>query len=141
MSHENLHNSPLNSASLSSGSPQVSDQVDTQGVDLSKNLGDMRLDELHHVAVQVRDVRRAVAWYRERFRFTVEWLDDTWALLRFANTSLALVVPGEHPPHLAFTMEDAESLGELSPHRDGTRSIYIEDSEGNVVECMDPKSL
>ena len=100
-----------------------------------------RLDELHHVAVQVQDVRRAVAWYQERFRCQISWLDDTWALLRFANTSLALVVPGEHPPHLAFTMEEAESLGELSPHRDGTRSIYIEDSEGNVVECMDPKSL
>ena len=100
-----------------------------------------KLDELHHVAVQVQDVRRAVAWYQERFRCQISWLDDTWALLRFANTSLALVVPGEHPPHLAFTMEEAESLGELSPHRDGTRSIYIEDSEGNVVECMDPKSL
>lgn len=63
------------------------------------------------------------------------------ALLRFANTSLALVIPGEHPPHLAFTMDGAERFGELSPHRDGTRSIYIHDSEGNVVECMDPESI
>ena len=99
------------------------------------------LDELHHVAIQVESVERAVKWYQEMFRCQIEWQDDTWALLKFANTSLALVVPGEHPPHLAFTMDKAEEFGSLQPHRDGTRSLYLEDSEGNVIECMDPTSL
>lgn len=101
----------------------------------------LTLDELHHVAIQVQDISRAVSWYQERFRCQVTWQDDTWALLKFANTSLALVVPGEHPPHLAFTMEGVEQLGTLKPHRDGTRSLYLHDSEGNVVECMDPESV
>lgn len=99
------------------------------------------LDELHHVAIQVEDVARAVHWYQSKFRCQVSWQDETWALLQFANTSLALVIPGEHPPHLAFTMDNADRLGPLVTHRDQTRSLYIKDSEGNVVECMDPSSL
>jgi catechol 2,3-dioxygenase-like lactoylglutathione lyase family enzyme len=99
------------------------------------------LDSLHHVALQVSDVGRAVAWYQARFKCEVAWRDETWALLRFANTSLALVVPGQHPPHVALSVEGAERYGELTPHRDGTRSVYVKDSEGNVVELMDPESL
>lgn len=99
------------------------------------------LDRLHHVAIQVEDVARAVRWYQEMFKCEVTWQDETWALINFSNASLALVIPGEHPPHLAFTMEEAEIHGELKTHRDGTRSVYIEDSEGNVVECMDAKSV
>jgi len=99
------------------------------------------LDELHHVAIQVQDIKRAVSWYLEHFRCEVSWQDETWALLRFANTSLALVMPAEHPPHLAFSMENLGHLGELHSHRDGIRSLYIQDSEGNVVECLDAQSL
>ena len=87
------------------------------------------------------DVTRAVRWYQKMFACEVKWQDETWALLQFANTSLALVVPGEHPPHLAFTMEEVEEQGELKTHRDGTRSVYISDSEGNVIECMDAASV
>ena len=99
------------------------------------------LDTLHHVAIQVSDVKRAVEWYQAQLRCEVSWQDETWALLTFANTSLALVSPGQHPPHVAFTVLDAERFGPLTPHRDGSRSIYIQDSEGNVVECLDPSSL
>ena len=99
------------------------------------------LDEIHHIAIQVQDIKRAVSWYLEHFRCEVSWRDETWALLRFANTSLALVLPAEHPPHVAFTMEDVHGLGELNSHRDGTRFIYIRDSEGNALECLDSKSL
>ena len=99
------------------------------------------LDQIHHVAIQVHDIERAIKWYKQYFKFEITWQDETWALLKFANTSLALVIPGQHPPHLAFSMEGAESLGPLIPHRDGTRSIYINDSEGNVVECLDDQSL
>jgi len=94
------------------------------------------LDALHHVAVQVQDLDRALDWYRQRFRLEVIYRDPTWALLRLANTHLALVIPAEHPPHLALSHPDAARFGTLTSHRDGTRSVYIEDSEGNTVEIM-----
>ena len=107
---------------------------------LTSNLS-TQLDYLHHVAIQVGDVERAIAWYTKHFKCKITYQDHTWALLQFANTSLALVVPSEHPPHLAFTMDKAQEFGTLVTHRDGTRSVYIEDSESNVVECIDAQSL
>lgn len=99
------------------------------------------LDLLHHVALQVDDLDRAVQWYQSQFRCEVSWHDQTWALIRFANTSLALVLPSQHPPHIAFSVAKPERFGTLTPHRDGSRSVYVQDSEGNVVECLDPHSL
>jgi catechol 2,3-dioxygenase-like lactoylglutathione lyase family enzyme len=96
----------------------------------------MTLDTLHHVAVQVTDIAAAVAWYRARFNCEVAYQDDTWALLRFANASLALVVPGQHPPHVAIVRDDAAAFGPLKPHRDGTASIYLPDPDGNQVEVL-----
>lgn len=97
-----------------------------------------QLDSLDHVAVPVEDVAQAVAWYQRSFRCEVDYQDPTWALLRFANTRLALVLPEKHPPHIAFVNPKAEEFGELKTHRDGTRSTYIEDSSGNSVEVMAP---
>lgn len=99
------------------------------------------LDTLHHVAIQVQDIAESVRWYRETFRCEIAYQDETWALLKFSNTSLALVIPNQHPPHVGFTCPEASSFGELKTHRDGTRSIYISDPSGNAVELMDPESL
>lgn len=95
------------------------------------------MDALHHVAIAVHDVGVAVSWYRERFDCAVSYQDPTWALLRFENISLALVIPGQHPPHIAFTHPEAGRFGPLTAHRDGTRSIYIADPAGNAVEVLD----
>ena len=94
------------------------------------------LDAVHHVAISVQDIARSVQWYTETFHCSVSYQDDTWALLEFANIKLALVIPSQHPPHLAFVSEEAERFGELKPHRDGTRSIYIADPSGNPVEIL-----
>ena len=99
------------------------------------------LDSLHHIAISVDDVSKAVDWYRQTFRCEVEYQDETWAMLKFANASLALVIPGQHPPHLGFATPRAASHGELKTHRDGTRSVYISDSAGNAVELLDPDSV
>jgi catechol-2,3-dioxygenase len=99
------------------------------------------LDSLHHVAISVKDIAAAVDWYRSTFRCEIVYQDATWAFLKFANLHLALVLPGQHPPHLAFVTPAAASFGELKPHRDGTRSIYISDVSGNAVELMDPDSM
>lgn len=95
------------------------------------------LDRIDHLAIPVEDIGRAVNWYRSRFATRVLYQDQTWALLEFANVRLALVLPEQHPPHIALRRADAASFGPLTRHRDGTRSIYIRDSEGNSVEIMD----
>jgi len=100
-------------------------------------LSDTRqLDTIHHVAIQVNDIDRAVSWYQSTFTTSVHYQDDSWALLKFRNIFLALVKPGQHPAHIAIEHERAEAFGALTQHRDGTQSIYIEDSEGNSVELM-----
>lgn len=99
------------------------------------------LDALHHVAVPAEDIARAVDWYRAHFRCEVEYQDDTWALLGFANVKLALVLPEQHPPHVAFVHPHPERYGQVNLHRDGTRSSYARDSEGNVVEMLADENL
>jgi len=97
-----------------------------------------QLDSLHHVAIQVKDIARALKWYSDNFNTETVYLDDTWAMLRFENMYLALVLPSQHPPHIAIEHEGAEAHGKLVRHRDGTESIYINDSEGNTLELMKP---
>lgn len=95
-----------------------------------------RLDEIHHVAVQVDDIDEAIRWYQDHMRCEVEYRDETWGLLRLANLKLALVVKDQHPPHLAVAVEDADRYGRLVMHRDGTASCYISDPSGNVLEML-----
>lgn len=99
------------------------------------------LDHIHHVAISVNDIAKAVQWYVDEFRCEVSYQDETWALLRFANMQLALVIPEQHPPHLALTHPDAQRYGQLVTHRDGTRSCYITDPAGNAVEVLDAASV
>lgn len=99
---------------------------------------DKKLDALHHVAIQVEDIARALKWYSENFNTETVYLDETWAMLRFENIYLALVIPEQHPPHIAIEHEGAETYGPLVKHRDGTESVYINDSEGNQLEMMKP---
>jgi catechol 2,3-dioxygenase-like lactoylglutathione lyase family enzyme len=94
------------------------------------------LDRIEHVAISVRDIASAVAWYTATFRCTVSYQDATWALLTFENIQLALVIPEQHPPHIAFTSPSAETFGKLTTHRDGTRSTYVKDPAGNSVEIV-----
>ena len=94
------------------------------------------LDRVHHIAISVTDVPAAVAWYTGAFRCTVAHQDPTWALLDFENIQLALVIPDQHPPHIAFSTPDASRFGELKTHRDGTRSTYVRDPSANSIEIM-----
>jgi catechol 2,3-dioxygenase-like lactoylglutathione lyase family enzyme len=97
-----------------------------------------QLDSLHHVAIVVQNVADSVQWYRSRFRCEVTYEDGSWALLRFANSSLALVTEGDHPAHIGFVAPAALNAGPLKTHRDGTRSVYVADPSGNAVELLDP---
>lgn len=95
------------------------------------------MDRIDHVAIETQDIARAVAWYRQRFDCAIRYQDETWALLQFANTSLALVTPGQHPPHISILVPDADAHGIASLHRDGTRSVYLRDPDGNAVEMLE----
>lgn len=94
------------------------------------------LDSLHHIAISVKDIADAVNWYTQHFRCKVRYQDATWAMLEFGNIQLALVIPEQHPPHVAFVHPEAEKFGPLKTHRDGTRSTYVTDPAGNAVEVM-----
>jgi catechol 2,3-dioxygenase-like lactoylglutathione lyase family enzyme len=95
-----------------------------------------KLDSMDHIAIEVNDVKAAVAWYAARFQCRINYQDDTWALLLFANIRLALVTQGQHRPHIGFKRPDAEKFGPLKTHRDGERYVYLEDPAGNVVEFL-----
>lgn len=94
------------------------------------------LDAIDHIAISVTNLKETVDWYKENFKCQVDYQDDTWAFLRFGNIKLAFVIPEQHPPHIAFVSEKAESFGPLKTHRDGTRSIYIKDPSTNTIEIM-----
>jgi len=97
------------------------------------------LDKIHHVAIPVKNITRALEWYEERFKFEIEYRDQTWALLQFQNIKVAFVLAEDHPPHIAFETDHVEFYGRPRLHRDGTRSVYITDSEDNTVEFLNAK--
>ena len=99
---------------------------------------DKTLDTMDHVAIAVREVQPTLDWYCRHFQCEVLYQDQTWALLQFANIKLALVVPDQHPAHLGFFRPDAASFGKLTPHRDGSQSVYVSDPAGNSVELLTP---
>ncbi len=94
------------------------------------------LDPIDHIAIVVTDLKKTVDWYLQTFKCEVEYQDETWAFLRFGNIKLAFVLPEQHPAHIALVSAQAESFGELKTHRDGTRSVYVDDPSGNKLEIM-----
>ncbi len=94
------------------------------------------MDKIHHLAIQVEDIGKSVDWYKKNFDIQVSYQDETWAMIDFENTSLALVIPEQHPFHFAVESDGASSYGELTKHRDGTASVYIKDIDGNNIEMI-----
>jgi hypothetical protein len=93
------------------------------------------LDVLHHTAIRVKNVKESVEWYTGRFRCKVEYQDDTWAMLEFANVRLAFVLAEQHPPHIAI-LGDPAAHGQAKTHRDKTSSVYLKDPNNNNVEIL-----
>ena len=99
-------------------------------------MGNKVIDKIHHVAIEVQSIQDSVDWYKSNSRCEISHQDDTWALLKYDNISLALVLPKTHPPHIAFERKNAEKYGKLKRHRDGTSSVYIKDPSNNSVEML-----
>ena len=68
---------------------------------MNNNL-DTNLDTLDHVALVVDNIEETVNWYIAKFNCQVTYQDSTWAMLKFANMSLAFVIPQEHPAHISI---------------------------------------
>ncbi|HVF84997.1 MAG TPA: VOC family protein [Abditibacteriaceae bacterium] len=99
--------------------------------------------EMDHVAVSSQDITRDVLWYVEQFGAEVLYQDATWAFLRLGQGKLALVTPTQHPPHVALRVDEAtleifasRAGKSVDVHRDGTKGIYVDDLQGNVMELI-----
>ena len=103
---------------------------------------------LHHVAIRVKDMDRAVSYYMS-LGFHCEWESDDWS---YFEEGIALLGPGYNraEPHFSLFLESHDELKkkwkELMDkgysccrphrHRDGTVSFYTTDPEGNQLEFI-----
>lgn len=116
-----------------------------------------RVRGLRHVALRVRDVGAAVAFYRDAFRMGVVWEPDPENVYLSSGTdNLALHLDPEATgggalDHLGFLVGSAEDVtraaAELGArgvvvahpprtHRDGSVSCYVRDPDGNLVQIL-----
>ena len=93
-----------------------------------------------HIAIESDNIEKSTKWYQNHFNCEVKHQDDTWALLKFSNISIALVTPGEHPPHFAVVDSSVINNPNSKVHRDGIHYIYEEDPDSNCIEKIDRPS-
>ena len=94
---------------------------------------------LDHIAIVVKNIEKSVLWYLENFNAKIKYQDETWAMLEVCNTSVALTLINQHPPHIAFKIDNESLFPEgldIKMHRDGTKYVYQKDIDGNVIELI-----
>ena len=100
----------------------------------------MELSYIDHVAIESKNIKKSVNWYMETFDCDLKYQDDSWALLGFKNLALALVTPGQHPPHFAVVDTSVGNFKVAKVHRDGVRYVYNTDPDKNVIELINRKT-
>jgi catechol 2,3-dioxygenase-like lactoylglutathione lyase family enzyme len=100
----------------------------------------MELSYIDHIAIESKNINESVNWYMETFDCDLKYQDDSWALLGFENLALALVTPGQHPPHFAVVDESIGNFKVAQAHRDGVRYVYNTDPDKNVIELINRKT-
>ena len=91
------------------------------------------MKKIDHIAIVVNDIKESVAYYVDNYDCMILHCDESWGYLQFDNIKLALVLKDEHPPHIAFEVDEVEG----KTHRDGSVSKYIEDPSGNKIELIE----
>lgn len=115
---------------------------------------------LHHVALYVKNFEACEHFYTELFGMKIVWRPDNDNLyLSSGNDNLALhraakdtqFAKQQHLDHIGFFLSEREEVDrwhnylvahqiviKAAPkdHRDGTRSFYCEDPDGNVVQVI-----
>ena len=94
------------------------------------------MDKIDHIAIQTHSIKESINWYKTMFDCEVEFEDSTWALIKFENTKLALVIPDQHPPHIAIKRKNLEKYGSPVKHRDGSESVYVDSPDENTFELI-----
>lgn len=97
-----------------------------------------------HVAQQVPDIAAAINWYQQLIPgCRVLYQDESWGFVDACGVRLAFVKKDQHPGHIAWRVSEAdlEALAErygqeIRPHRDRTKSFYIEAPGGQWVEII-----
>ena len=70
----------------------------------------MTLTHVDHLAIESKNISDSVKWYTNNFKCKIKHQDETWALLKFDNIQIALVTPGQHPPHFAIIDEEVANF-------------------------------
>lgn len=115
---------------------------------------------LRHVALNIIDLEACVKFYTEIFNMKIEWQpDDNNFYLTSGNDNLALhrvsAVDRERVSqrldHIGFIIQTPEGVDsaydfllnnkvkiikEPKTHRDGARSLYCADPDGNVIQVI-----
>ena len=91
------------------------------------------MKKIDHIAIVVNDIKESVAYYVDNHDCMILHCDESWGYLQFDNIKLALVLKDEHPPHIAFEVDEVEG----KTHRDGSVSKYIDDPSGNKIELIE----
>ena len=103
---------------------------------------DLKFD---HIALTSTNITEDIEFYRSRFsKIGILYQDNSWALIEAGGVKIALVTPGQHPPHLAFRVKSREYLEQMAKeqnttvkvHRDRSESFYTADSSGNAIEVV-----
>ena len=95
------------------------------------------MKKIDHIAIVVDDIKESVAYYVDNYDCMILHCDESWGYLQFDNIKLALVLKDEHPPHIAFEVDEVEG----KTHRDGSVSKYIDDPSGNKIELIEYPSV
>ena len=115
---------------------------------------------LRHVALNVRDVRKSLAFYSTVLGMKLEWMpDEENAYLTSGSDNLALhqLAPGSEPGliqtvhHIGFVVRLPEDVDRWADrirrqgitlaappktHRDGARSFYFHDPDGLLIQLI-----
>jgi catechol 2,3-dioxygenase-like lactoylglutathione lyase family enzyme len=119
-----------------------------------------RIPGLHHVALNVKDLESCERFYTELLGMRVEWrpdVDNVYLTGGSDNLALHRAAPGPEPgpaqrlDHIGFVVADTREvdewfaflrskgvtiLKEPKTHRDGARSFYCRDPDGNTVQMI-----
>jgi len=93
--------------------------------------------KLDHIAINVYSIFNGVSYYKDTYNAEVIYEDSSWAMLKIGDTKIALVLEGQHKPHIAlecFSFDDFPDGCEINMHRDGSFYTYISDPYGNIIE-------